>query len=401
MPRRLYPLQSVHMGAPPPNLIWKDILHPGTQRDRFGVEFTITAADCRRAKHNLEKMLARGVRVPLCWEHQPTANPVEGSDPADRLADYAKHTFGEVRAARVDPSGVLWAAHEVPDEADRRQLLKTKFVSPKLFPSYSDSRGGEYRGTTVGHVAATPTPVQFWQKPFELSAGGELYLSYTPDEGAPVADDKKPDDKKPEGGAGGGDLSALIKALKAHGLNIPDGVDDLAKLTLVVQANGGTAAAPAEPDADDLEDMDDLDLETPDAQGATTAAGAPPMLMSDGRGGQVSPADLRLNLVRRAKRLFKTGRLARVPALKLQREAEAVQLSDPRAAADPLAAVLRKVEAFETLDANSAWAATGAARELSATRPGPAPKTDLRQPADKDAGDKFVSELRQRCGAKK
>lgn len=392
------------MGTAAPNLIWKDILHPGTQRDRYGVEFTITPADCRRAKHNLEKMLARGVRVPLCWEHQPTANPVEGSDPADRLAAYAKHTFGEVRAARVDPSGVLWAAHQVDDPKDREQLKKTKFVSPKLFPSYSDSRGGEYRGTTVGHVAATPTPVQFWQKPFELSAGGELYLSYTPDEGATVADEKKPDEKKPEGGAGGGDLSALIKALKGRGLVIPDGVDDLGKLTLVVLANGPAAApAPGEPDADDLEDMDDLDLETPDAQGATTAAGGPPMLMSDGRGNQIKfdAAALRVNLVRRAKRLFKTGRLARPAAQKLVREVEAVQMSDPRAAADPLAAAMRKVEVFETLDANTAWSATGETRELSATRPGPAPKTDLRQPADKDAGDKFVNELKQRCGAKK
>lgn len=353
--------------------VWKDVLHPGRQRDRFGQWFTVTARDTAAAEANCKKMIRRGLRVPCVWEHQAGAEPVELSR-GDRLADYARHTFGEVRGARRDAAGVLWMLHEVYDPADAEQLTRTKFVSPKLYPSYSDSRGGEYRGVTVAHVAATPTPVQFWQRPFQLlSRRRALYLSYSP-EGAAVADDAG---DKGKGGdtAGGGKktLADVIQALRETGMNIPDEVTDETGLVIAIKAAGGSAGGGGDLGLDDeLEDQD------AGAGAATAAAGGPPMLMSatDPKVKAWAKND-RKDLDRRVRRLFATGRVDRPTALALLRQANAVELSytaDGDLAPNKLVA---KVEAYEELPKGVAWSKTGGrqadSRELSATREVDAP----------------------------
>ncbi|HYH65586.1 MAG TPA: hypothetical protein VD866_12890, partial [Urbifossiella sp.] len=159
---------------------WKEVLLPGRQRDRHGNWFTITRRNIRQADRNVGLMLSRGVSIPTVWEHVK----VEAGDTDARKAAYARYTFGHIGGRRINERGALELLHEGRDPRDREQLLKTRFVSPKVCPGYSDSKGGEYRGTTIAHVAATPTPVQFWQRPFgaELSRRKSLYLSYTPEE---------------------------------------------------------------------------------------------------------------------------------------------------------------------------------------------------------------------------
>lgn len=365
--------------------LWKDVLYPGRQRTADGRWFTVTARDTARARANCLKMLGRGLRVPCVLEHQPGAGPVKLSR-GDRLADYVKHTFGEIRDARRDAAGVLWLKHEVYDPADARMLVTKRMqVSPLLYPSYSDSRGGEYRGATVGHVAATPTPVQWNQRPFEMSRGRALYLSYTPE--ADVADEPK-DDEKPkkadEPAAAATGIGAVIEALRGIGFNIPDEVVDETGLVIAIKAGGGP-----DKDPDDGLDLGDEGGGNDVTPPGTEAAPSPPLLMS--ATDPVFPGlarSARKDLQHRVERLFKTGRVTRPTAQKLGRQLAAVELSfTPKGdlAGCPIEV---KVAAYEELPAWTAWSRKGGAGgvELSATREVGAPEELAgKARADRDA----------------
>lgn len=345
--------------------IWKEVLLPGRQRDAAGNWFSFTRRDVHAARKNIAKMLSRKVPVPCVWEHLD----VEAGDPEEWRARYARHTFAHVAGHRINARGALELLHDVPDPKDVEQLLKTRFVSPKVYPSgYSDSRGGEYAGATIAHVAATPTPVQFWQRPFQLSRAGALFLSYSP-EGRTVAEETK----KPDGEGGGGDLAALIAALRETGMNIPDEVQDIKCLIIAVKASGGAGGG------DDL----DLDEEMPEPDGdepppdpnragmtGTEAAPPGPMMMS---ATQAAPlvGPTRRDLVNRAEKLFRTGRVTKPVAAKLIREAQACEMSFTRAGELAGNRVADKIAAYEELPKWSAWrprAGSAAAIDLSDTR---------------------------------
>ena len=120
--------------------------------------------------------------VPCCWEHVPA----EAGDELSWRSTYAKSVFGFIKGARVNDRGGLDLELDVKDPKDFAQLGKTKYVSPKIYPSYRDSRGNSYVGTTIAHLAATPSPVQFHQRPFDLSmtsAGPVLLSTYSPSGG--------------------------------------------------------------------------------------------------------------------------------------------------------------------------------------------------------------------------
>jgi len=342
--------------------VWKDVLYPGRQRLADGSEIVFTAGDIAAARRNCERMLARGLRVPAVWGHQPGADPVHLSR-GDRLANYAKHMFGEITGAQVR-GGVLWLRHKVYRPADAEHLARTRMqVSPKVYPSYSDSRGGRYRGATVGHVAATPTPVQYWQMPFNLSRKRPIYFSYSP-EGKPVADEKD-DDKGEKGGEGKGgqnaQLAAVCDALREKGFNVPDEVKDWDGLVIAIKAGG-----PYEGDDDPYGLGEELGG---GAGGDTTAAGGPPALMSDERAEPLRRM-ARRDLEHRARQLFKTGRVDRPTAERLIRDARTVELSFTAAGGQAPCKLADRIEAYEQLPVNLAWSKTGGrAAELSDTRP--------------------------------
>ena len=353
--------------------LWKEVLLPGRQRDRFGNWFTVKPQDVRRAAANVAKMLSRGVPLPTVWEHQD----VEAGDAAEHRARYAKHTFGHVAGHRLNDRGALELLHDVPDPRDADQLLKTRFVSPKLYRGYSDSQGGTYRGATIAHVAATPTPIQFWQRPFSrtMSRGKAFYFSYTPGD-RPMADEKD-DDKggktndQPKPGAGKSTLADVIAALKEKGWNIPDEVQDEAGLVIAIKAGDG------------MGDPDDLDAELNDAAppaDSQPAPGGAPMLMSDG---QAEPFRkmARRDLENRTKALFTTGRIDRPTAKRLLGEVKAVQLSFTRGGEIVSNRTLAKIEAFEELPKGVVWSKTGQRRadatDLSDTRAEPEPNQML------------------------
>lgn len=367
------------MGTP----VWKEVLCLGRHYDpRAGEWYEFRPAHIKRAHRNFQKMRSRGVPLPACWEHQEGIEAGEMPPDADALAEwkrrYARYTFAHALDSRLNERGNLDMLLDVADPTDVPRLEAVKFVSPKVYQAgYWDTKGGEYDGTTIAHVAATPTPVQFWQKPFSvnLSAAEALYLSFAPPdapsnppekpaprpgyaeshewsfdawldevgrgaeavelsttehprEGDAVADEKdKGGEKKPEGGEKGGGkktIADVIKALRDYGLNIPEEVEDEAGVIIAIKANGPKAAeAEPEPEPEPA----------PDESG-TESAGGPPMLMStldknDSR--RKRAVELarpeRKDAADRVKALFEAGKIDGPTQRKMLRQAESFELS--------------------------------------------------------------------------
>ncbi|HYH67512.1 MAG TPA: hypothetical protein VD866_22635, partial [Urbifossiella sp.] len=155
------------------------------------------------------------------------------------------------------------------------------------------------------------------------------------------------------------DLSALIDALRAKGMNISDKVATLRELTIAVESAG------------DLDTEPDPELElddTADATDATANAPGAPMLMSDARA-EPFRRMTRRDLAGRVNKLLATGRIARPTAAKLIAQVKAVELSfttDGELHRNPLAA---KIAAYEELPKHTAWKPDGRteARDLSVT----------------------------------
>lgn len=302
--------------------VWKDVLYPGRQRDKHGTWFTVSRKSTQAAARNCRAMIGRGIRVPCVWEHQPGADPVEMST-ADILANRVKHCFGEVTDAKVAPDGVLWLEHEVYEPADA-DTLKTKRlqVSPRLLPGFRDSKGNTYRGPVVGHVAATPTPVQFWQRPFELSQDNALLLSYGDDDMA--KEDKAPKDEIPDAEPKDGapdelppetpedvqGFEAVVQALRDSGkFTIPDEVQDWQHLVIAIKAGA-------------LDKGDEL---APDS--GTQPGPSAPLMMSDSRTLEPKKAQTRKDYAADVRLYCSSGRCTPHEARELLRELEATDLS--------------------------------------------------------------------------
>lgn len=341
--------------------IWKEVLCRGRQRDRFGNWFAIGSKQIADAYRNANKMVSRGVPVPCVWEHQNA----HAGDPAEARARYAKFTFGHIAGARINDRGNLDLLHDVPDAKDADQLLKTRYVSPKVFPvGFSDSRGGEYAGATIAHVAATPTPVQWWQRPFEFSQSKALYLSYT-SEGDAVAEEAK-DSAGSTSGRPDDEFQRLVDALREVGLTVPDEVNDIAGLIIAVKAGGKPRG---DNDDDDDDDEDDEEFTLPPESGsevepapASTPSGATPgnvpTLMSDERAAPLRNVTRR-DLAHRARRLWETGRVDRPTAQRMLGELKVVELSFTTAGDLHGCKIASEIAAYERLPKGLAWKPNG------------------------------------------
>lgn len=160
-------------------LVPKDLLYPGEWHLRDGRVFRCTTSDVSHFATRLNEMRARGLHVPVTWEHQPDIKPSTRAAWLSRNADMARMTAGFATSAR-DEGGVLCGDLEIPDEADRKQLPKTRFVSPMIEWDYRDPTGKVWGGPSITHIAITPAPVQHTQQPFGSP-------SLTSGAGAPVA----------------------------------------------------------------------------------------------------------------------------------------------------------------------------------------------------------------------
>ncbi len=168
--------------------IRKQILAPGFYwaRDHKGkpIPFPVTADDIKHFARVGNEMLQAKLSVPLPLEHQD-ATPLTRSE---KLARSVSHNTGWTDGYDVQ-NGSLWATLDVKRipgvrDADIERTLKdtVKFVSPDIWPSFTDGAGrtwGDGRGV-ITHIALTPSPVWAGQLPFGGDGAASLSLTSSP-----------------------------------------------------------------------------------------------------------------------------------------------------------------------------------------------------------------------------
>lgn len=394
-------------------ILWKDTLLPGTVHVPSGDPanpvrvVTFGPADIRNACEVGNAKLADGWRVPVTWDHQGT-KPVQLSHGA-KIAAVAKHTFGDVSAYRVSSEGRLQAGLAVDDPADVERLKKVKFVSPHVQFNWTDPTGKKWPGVTIGHVAATPYPVQKDQRPFDLSRAGRdefppINLSlgdYMADaKTKPTDDDEIPgeaDDATPAEGEGddtddstlpplpdeGNPVATLpapedvhlkpaIAALASHGITLPpdtNAANFAERINIAITAiTDHQAKKDMEDAAKEQDDANAPDPNDPNAMAVKVGGQTPTeskqpapvsMSLAEQKATEKAVALERRTITQRINRLNKTGRITPTIAQKLLAEARAVDLSFADTGELTPNGVTAKVDAYEALPGNSAWSKTG------------------------------------------
>ncbi len=362
---------------------WKDLLHPGRYRLPDGRVVPYTAADSRAAAATGTRMLAAGLRVPVCWEHDPAADPVRrNAHPAHATAWLARGYAGEARAYRAGADGVLHGLIDIPDPADAEQFRRVGTVSPRVNYDFTDEDGVTWPGVSIGHVAVTAKPVQRRQARAEFgwAAAARRVSGTVPPPGpgrardhhdlglatalTPPGDPPVPESSSTAAGTGGsGDaMTRVVAKLRTLGVD-PGDAKDLEELDIRLDAIVASRAA-GDPTEGDPDPDADPGLDGPPA-GAGPGAGPPPVMMSWlAKRAAVDAGDLD----RRIDDLFRTNRVDRVVAERLRGKLKAANLG--QASYDlqtfdlkPLA-VVGQIEAYEQLP------------------PGPLARRPARRPAD-------------------
>lgn len=339
--------------------LWTEVLAPGRYRLANGRVVEYTPEDIANAERKGNAMLRAGLSVPLCWEHDPRATPAYLSD-LHQNAWLARGYFGKAAEFKRSADGRLFVRPVIADDDDRKQFLRIGKVSPRLDWDWTDETGKKWSGLTVGHVAATPKPVQRNQQKVD-PAYSPQFLSHAAGRSrrtdylslATRIEGNMADEIETEAPAGGDEVSRIVKALRVAGLMIPEGTTDLAHLAIAVETAVNTRHG--EPDGDEGdEEGDGLNEEvTNDDAGATgtTAAGMPPAMMSlfaKAANTQAEEIDTRI------RRLKSTGRIDSDLENQLRRELKSANLShlsfDRSGKLKPMK-LLTTVEAYEALPA--------------------------------------------------
>lgn len=321
-----FPLEPNGLPVADLRTVVKDVLHTGVFRLPTGERWECRPEFLRAAVVNGNGMLASGhVAAPLIWEHDLTVDPVPLAvllssldDPRTWAAGVARGTFGyaaryKLETVRGEP--VALAAIRVHDDADLKQFEKTRFVSARVNFDHTDTNGRHWPGASIGHIAATPQPVQMKQRPVGWPWGVMLsatlpgrrsrcsvFLSDSYREGAAMAG---------ENGGGGGDNSApkkrdggigeLISELANHDIIIPDGVaTDVASLTNALKVVSANKQGEANGNGNTPNDLDDLGGAGAQPVGG---GGAMPAMLSTNPAGKILLDDKRNQLLGRLRRV--------------------------------------------------------------------------------------------------
>ena len=241
--------------------LWKETLCRGRFRyPRTGAWHEVTQRDTREARDNLRAVVRKGRVVPATWEH----GEMELSSPEEWRRNYARECFGKVVDAKLATAedvrrgiaskvGNLLTCIECHTEDDARRLKRGGYVSPKVVRGYEDTDGANYTGTFICHVGATPTPVQWTQRPFELSStrpNEALCLAFPLElmEATMRSDPLAGDDDEDTEGSEGNVWDDVLAALQRCGLSITDEVSSPEELLDAITAdplfkNGADATA--------------------------------------------------------------------------------------------------------------------------------------------------------------
>lgn len=362
---------------------WYELLRPGTYRLADGRQVTYTPKDTANAEKQGKAMIRAGLRVPLCWEHDPEAEPAYLSD-LHKNAWLARGYFGDVVDYKRGKDGTLYYKPNIPDESDRKQFEKVGTVSPRLDFYWTDELGHTWPGMLVSHIAVTPRPVQ---RNLRRGAISSAYLSHSATQRrdthylsqrigeASMADsmnsqmtDADLDDTDLEGGDGGGGESAgpteALELLKRAGLNLGPSCDSWDDFLVALRAAVHTKhGEPEEEEGDD----DGLDAEAGDGAAAQPAA-MPPAMMS-----LFTNAAKTLNdtIERDIVRCFKEGRIDKAAMQGLMKDLKSANLSHTVFKKDGSMRVLPvqiKVEFAKTLEPRVAKRASASLSHTAAVQ---------------------------------
>lgn len=344
----------------------KDLIQAGTFHPPGRERVTFTDADIEQMMVNGRAMLSAGVNVPLAWDHEPTAKP---RTPSEVAAHRAKNTLGNVADFRFSPDGRLEVLAAVDDDADGKQVLKTKFVSPGLQQNFKDGNGTVYPGWSVIHAAVTPRPVNADQRPFQqLSHGAtgkivclsladlepvnmaatdteEQDTDLTNDEGI---DKPEPDEQSIETST----FKRAVEALAKVGLAISDDVSEADFFDHIITAVETKMAADGLSPTDDSTEPPD-DAHPPEGHGAG-GMGMVGMSLEQATAKLIKHERDGIN--RRIDRLLKSRRIPVPVHAKLKSAANAVELSFGDDGEIVPNKVLGKLEAYEELPEGHAFA---------------------------------------------
>jgi hypothetical protein len=332
--------------------VWKDILCPGKYTLPDGRVVEYTAADCRNAYRQGQRMLSDGLAVPVILEHDFAAVPVELSYAAmnpEWPSSFARNAIGHVEGYQLR-GNVLWSLNEIPDDEAARQWKRCRYASPRIDRDFEASNGKVYSGPVVSHLAVTPKPVQWDQAPVMLSRkvrNAPVFLSLSYRSGA-MADESETTTET-EGNAGGS-VTKLKDLLSQAGFPMPDGVNDLDAICIALEAqvmvkDGGSME-------DDDMDMDDTEGNT---DATTTANNNPSVMMSaqvkkaEGKVMAAVKGDLKRRAERVSARLMSAGLMDRPTATELIREVTGANLSLTDAGDVARNTAITKLEAYESI----------------------------------------------------
>lgn len=301
----------------------KDVLWEGRWTFPDGRVLTVGPDDLERYAHTARRMLASGLPLPWCWDHQPGVGPVPVQMSQTLYSDPEARAAAARNTINVDTTGVR--VEERDHKGRKRKVLVAEFddgrltaeqkaavaaagrVSCRVDRNLWDARGNGrvYKGLCISHIAVTPRALEPDQGPFQMSATAPELIRGKSDEHFYMASGKYDGDEPDGGDEGAGvaaetaepdavdpailtadtappplppepagpppELQSVIASLKAMGIALPaDEIADWKQLDLLlkslslmgIQARDATGGDP------------DADLT------ATVGAGAPPMLMS-------------------------------------------------------------------------------------------------------------------------
>lgn len=225
----------------------KVILSPGVYHAPQG-KLHATPDRVRGWARTFKRMQKNGIRVPICWGHQPGAIPGDGQDKSNRQYELSRFNAGYIRDMQVASSGDLEGVLDIPgadvDEdgnlvtwAQMPDGRKVRCAIKEVSAAIRDWKDGQGRQwpDAIMHVALVPLPVVAGQEGFEASLGtddskgaaGEIHLSLSAlgddleGKSMPMIED---DVETPDGGMDS--MAECLSILRKIGLPLPADTDE-------------------------------------------------------------------------------------------------------------------------------------------------------------------------------